>query len=377
MARQFLSDTDANYKCLEDHLAAGEFDELPDAEVHQMQHPANASLAVMEIVKQISPNFFGSDSLAPHLKRLNERLDSVALPTRYDAPGSYHLIDGLVSRIKHAAEALGWNRIDFPLYASVPTGQVNAVAVDLPCSSQPFLLFDDQLLTFCNLMAKVYAQCLFPLPGTQTCDKQSIEATIACEPALAHRLAAILDAFIRTGRPAVSSPFPVDARSARLASYLREGMELFVVGHEFGHVYAGHLAGAGRQAKVAEKHGISFAHSKEFEADYIGMILAIKAFASEGEEPWLVMAAIRLFFSSLDLVNRYAGFTTHGPEAKFTSQASETHPSNENRLKGLDYAFSKLCGAQAQLDNANAYAELMDHATTCLWEAMQSPHHHT
>jgi hypothetical protein len=158
----------------------------------------------------------------------------------------FYILNRLVSRIRNAAKALGLNTDDFPHYACIPSGLVNASAVKLPGVERSFLLFDSQLFIFCHLFAKGFARCL-PIVGqgegvSYSCEIDQVQRRLESMPELTTRLADLLFAYATTGSPGRARPYFPEEHYVPMIDALREGMELFVVGHEFAHIYAGHLA---------------------------------------------------------------------------------------------------------------------------------------
>jgi hypothetical protein len=371
MERTYLSDSNSDYKCLEDYLSLGEFGDLPDQDAHELQADSANNAFILEIVKQYNADFVKNDPNNEILNSIVGMLDAQILPTRYDASTSFHLINSLVTELKNTVERLGIDTKNFPLHATVPTGLINAMAVNLPCSSASFLLFDPQLLTFCSLISKTYARCLCPLENSNSISKDSIAQTIKDNPEIAERLTGVLDALIRNGKPGTSKPFPIHPRSVRLAHDFCKGMELFIVAHEFGHVYSGHLDSTlSKFHMIKTKPGLSTSHKKEYEADYAALIFSIHSLSNEKFEFWQIVASIKLFFSTLDLINRYADHITNGPNIKFTSTESETHPSNEDRKKSIDIAIGHLNIPDEQLTSAVHFGTLIEDTTQLLWNAI-------
>ncbi|GFM79656.1 hypothetical protein PSCICN_03480 [Pseudomonas cichorii] len=367
MQRKYLSDTDKNYKCLEDYLREGEFGDLPDENLHKSQHDKTNTKLILEEVKRNNPKFLKLDKNNT-FSNIESSLETLTLPTRYDSPWGYHLINSLIEQIKETAEDFKIETTDFPLHATVPTGQVNAMAVNLNCSSRKFLLFDPQLLMFCNIIAKLYAQCLSPNEMSRSANVKILRAVISSTPEIAQRLKGLLAAFIKNGRPGTSPPFPVDTISAQLSHRLTKGMELFVVAHEFGHVYSGHLSDLLSKSYIITPTPEQVAsHKNEYEADYIAFILTTHALKKEGWDLWLIVASIKLFFSSLDLADRYADYISYGPNRKFFSEESETHPSNENRVKAIKKIVNNLDHTPEELRILEQFETLIDEATELLW----------
>lgn len=370
--RKYLSDTDKNYKKLEEYLESGEFGDLPDQASNKLQHDSNSITLVIEDVLKRNPAL-ANTSPATELSNINKSLADLLLPTRYDSPTSYHLIRDLINQLKESAKDLEINTEDFPFYATVPTGKVNAMAVNLPDSSKPFLLFDGQLLTFCHLISKIYATCLSPDDNSYSISIETVKSKIRRQPEIADRLSGVLDAFIKTGRPGTSKPFPVDMRSAKLAHAFCKGMELFVVAHEFGHVYAGHLSELLSKLHIISPfQTTSINHKKEHEADLIALILTVHSLKKEGIDLAISVAGINLFFSVLDLADQYGDFISYGRRRKFSSKESETHPSNENRKKLIEDAIENIGVPHEELNTSKVFKKITDETTSFLWEAITS-----
>lgn len=372
MVRKYLSDDCSHYKCLERHLMQGGFGKLPDANLHRAQHSKDNTVIVFEEMKRQNSDLMRLDRDNVADKVIQATLD-IELPTRLDSPWAYHQISLLIDQVKETANRLGLETGEFPLHATVPTGQVNAMAVKLECSSKTFLLFDSQLLTFCNLVAKLYAQCLAPNENFGSGNPKIMRAVIEGTPEIVIRLKRVLEAFFRTGRPGTSPPFPVDTTSASLSHIFRTGMELFVVGHEFGHFYAGHLGKVAQQLNVVAPD-LSFpeSHIEEFEADYLALVLTIHALKKEGYEVRMIVGAIKLFFSTLDLAKRYADFLSYGPNRKFVSEENDSHPSNESRKRAIDQAVEKMFVEEEDVQSAQQFYMLIEQTTDFLWESMVS-----
>lgn len=369
---KYLSDDHADYRCLENYLEQGGLGELPNLGLHKIQHDKRNSDIAFEYMKQKNADLIRHDT-ENVAETISKKILDTPLPTRFDCPWAHHQISDLLHRLKKSAEELGLEVGNFPLHATVPTGQINAMAVSVPRSSRKFLLFDPELLTFCNLISKLYAQCLTPNEKFGSGNIKILQAIIDGSPEIAGRLKAVLEAFVKTGRPGTSAPFSVDMGSIELSHIFRTGMEFFVVGHEFGHVYAGHL-----DELILKFHMISpelsvpSSHIEEFEADYFGLVLTIYALRKEGVELRHILGAIKLFFSSLDLAKRYADFKSYGANRKFISEESSTHPSNASRKLAIDKAIEQLGVKDEDLEKNKQFYSLIEETTDRLWQSISS-----
>lgn len=262
----------------------------------------------------------------------------LVLPTRFESPIQYSILNGLVEKIKKATQDIGLDAENFPLYSTIPTGLVNAQAVRLDCSEKKFLLFDSQIFTYCNLFAKAFSLCIPILESEDGAYRFSVDLDDVCENIKNNReciekFEELLSVIDETEVPSMVKPYiPGDAH-LQLAALFRVGMEVFLVAHEFGHVFANHLESFVSKSVIDSAVGesISDSHLQEYEADSIGLILTLKARADDGFDVSMSFIGAYLFFVALDLQDRYSFYIERGDLSQYSSRESETHPSNRDR----------------------------------------------
>jgi hypothetical protein len=154
----FRSDTEADFACLEGHLQSGAFGAMPEKWMHEAQHDLTTLQQLYDHVAKRLP------WVSAETRRELGKFSDVVLPTRFDSPMQFRILDGLLSRIRDATTTIGLDLSNFPHHACIPTGLVNASAVTLPNAERSFLLFDSQLFLYCHLFAKAFARCL-PIVG--------------------------------------------------------------------------------------------------------------------------------------------------------------------------------------------------------------------
>jgi len=139
----FRSDSEPDFTCLERYLRDGSFGTLPDKWIHEAQQ----DLAVLQqVYEQLALRMTW---ITEEMRQKLGSFDDVLLPTHFDSPMQYRILDGLVVRIRKAADVLGFRTDNFPNYSCIPTGLVNASAVKLPGAHGSFLL--------CSLFANYWA----------------------------------------------------------------------------------------------------------------------------------------------------------------------------------------------------------------------------
>jgi len=364
---KYRSDSEADFACLERYLSSGEFGELPDLLQHQWQHD---DVRLRNFVTAFSKKESWMEQAGDYAQ---EMLGGATIPTRFDSPWQYAVLELLVGEVRSAAQSLGLSVGDFPHYACIPTGLVNACAVPLDCSSRPFLLFDSQLFLYCHLFAKAFAGC-FPMEGEQTFGADGLEAIrkhLAFSPGPAQRLNELLRAYVENGSPGLASQYMPDPAYLRLISLFCRGMELFVVAHEFGHVYAGHLGDlvTSLNAKSRkEDAGLSEAHRQEHEADIMGMAITLKALTSAGHDVASAYIGVELFFISQEISARFDLTRRRGHDDDYQSKSSKTHPADSDRRALLNQALGMLVKSDVDVAKARAMAKKCTAVSELLWE---------
>jgi hypothetical protein len=214
------------------------------------------------------------------------------------------------------------------LFGSLSTGDVNGVAIDFRNPEYSIVLIDDGVLGFANLLSKSIAHA-FPMKsnaeGLQfSTDIELVKERIAGSSDLSFRLTDLILAYIISGNPHHARPYPPQKEYAGLSSVWRESMELFILGHEYGHVRLGHLDS---QLKAMIHHDgydeIPASWQQEFEADHFGLIVTLACLAKNGISPSLGYAGIEAFFFGLGLLEQTL---SQFFEVEFVDEGSSTHP---------------------------------------------------
>ncbi len=155
MRIKYLSDTDQDYKYLEYYISSGSLGEMSELWLIQAE---KENTQFIESLKSSFESHWPRELIE---KYTSETYGSVIeLPTRYDSIIQYKILSGLVGKIIGSIGSLELEHNGFPKYATLPTGEVNACAIDLPGSSKDFLLFDSQLFNYCHLFSKAFSLCL-------------------------------------------------------------------------------------------------------------------------------------------------------------------------------------------------------------------------
>lgn len=373
MVKSYLSDTNPNYKCLEDYLKGGAFGALDSMEMDS-NVVDYASDAFNDFVKILMGANFAEElmSAAPAIP--------IELPTHYDTD-QFGLLKRLIEKIIPAAEEAGIDTSKFPYYSIIPTGLVNACAVKLPCSDRSFLLFDSQVFLYCYLFSKVFAACVPIHNGEEdhyAFELDAVKRNLEDHDEVAFHLHDILNAYSILKKPMFATPYAPPEKCRSLLSAIYNGMELFLVGHEFGHVYRGHLNNLMpiQALKTVEVYASSREHAQEYEADYVGLVLALLALRRDGFEVPIAYASIEMFFTALELSERFSCFTDDDSDDKFLAVSSNSHPSVAERKAFLRKMLPLIVQPESHADYAVALAQRFSEIAILAWQLTRDRHMH-
>lgn len=292
--------------------------------------------------------------------------------SRYEDPLAHMWLQQMSGEIHAACQRVGVGLPKQPVFGLLQTGRINGIAADVDNPGYYLILIDDGVLGFANLLAKVVAAC-FPVEEesggglTFRTDQASVAAERLRNPAPGQRFFDLLTAYAVGGAPHAAQPYLLATRHLHLVEVLRDSMEFFIFGHEFGHCAAGHLQGAPRQhLQMAENGGGEIGMlrpdnwEKEFEADFLGLVLALNVMQSKGYSPSLTYAGIELVFTGIDFMQRTLSVLEHGEERP---RPLDTHPPAVERRQMLRQHTEQMFDAQLQasaLDFSDTVTECLD-----------------
>jgi hypothetical protein len=108
-------------------------------------------------------------------------------------------------------------------------------------------------------------------------------------------------------------------------------IQLFAVGHEYGHIVAGHLVDAPRQrARLKDENDVyRWNHKREHDADRIGARLATHAMLAQRVSPAMAVAGSCLYLRFRETLRR--ALSVLGTGAWGDAPPSPTHPPYQDR----------------------------------------------
>lgn len=301
------------------------------------------------------------------------------MPTKLDDAWTYSILERLADRLMKAATGTDWVMRKMPIFGTLPLGELNAMAIRVPGSHEYLIAFQHGVFGFANLLVKAVAAS-YPISEGETgtgvrIDFHPNEVVQLWEENRQplDRLTELLTAYLVAGHAHAARPYFLGNPHAYLSSALLDGIELFIFGHELGHVAGGHLDTrqfASQQVGSAEVKRINPDWDLEFEADRIGCELAMRAMHEAKVPDSLGYTGIDLFFSAMLLVDRVLSVLLHGEVVD--APESPTHPPTIMRRDALRGSMRERLGDK-ELSVAVGFSSstqvILDHA----WRKIQ-PH---
>lgn len=262
------------------------------------------------------------------------------LPTQYENPSLYFLMIKLAEEIEEALSAYSMKMPVLPALGTLPTGRVNAMAIAIP-NNEYLVVFENQLFIFALLISKVVARAIpfrEMINGQSlfSTDEADIERNINENPVIVQRFMELISAYLILGHPGAAPQYILEEPYMRFSSILRDSMELFVMGHEYGHILSGHLSADQLPAHLLGEESVNeIARSwqQELEADAVGLQLLIPAMQKKrGMDLSLSYWGADLFFSCNEVLERGASILNTGqPDQRRIG----SHPHAELRRQSL------------------------------------------
>lgn len=272
-------------------------------------------------------------------------------PTRYENPLTFSTMKDLTGKIEGV---IADNAIDMPVrprFGTLASGQVNAMTIAVPGGGH-LVVLERQLLTFANLISKAIA---LALPVTSRAPDGTVGFGLSPDQVIAHldadptavlRFAETVVAYVMYGRPTAAPSYILDrVEYQRLASTFRDSLELFVVGHEYAHVLAGHVGAGGRPARGLSAGSLAvtevdYGWLQEFEADITGARLGAAAMQrSDQVGPGFAFSGSEIYFCAMDVMDRAVSLLQFGDES---ARRLGTHPPSDLRREMLRFSVTKL-----------------------------------
>lgn len=333
-------------------------------------------MTLFEIHQQFEA--FGEDGtdeeFEEELKKATEYYEGLIseLPTKYQELSSFGTAHHLLDEIMKAAPIVGYQIPMKPIIGTVSTDSINAGAFTLE-NGEPIIIIQEDFLSFIHLLVKIFVQCL-PLgdkgeTGSIVFRREEILKTIKEKPEILHRFKDFLKGYLE-GSPRKSEQYflPKDSKYI-LCTYLMMSAELFMVGHEIGHIIKHHKDSKLKFWCFNEECSTSYEDSrraeKEFEADKVGLHLSMQAMANNGFQVDFCFIGIECFFIVNDIALKAKQIQENGNED--ISGEFRSYPTNTLRRDKIREELKTITPPE-ELLNATCLPDVIDETMSYLWE---------
>jgi len=324
---------------------------------------------------------------SPQVAESNARLESARyaeacrkLPTAYEDPQVYSILTRLDDAIYSAAKLYGYPVETRPVIGTVQSGQINAATVIVPETGEHLLLLDPGLTGLALLMSKVLALSLATPIGDGpkvefSLSQQAIARRLDSDPQIEQRFLDAVLAFAVHERVGNAQQYFLSGTLGGVAGAFCTSMELFVIGHEYGHIIRGHLRDpAASEAVVvdnAEVARIAYSWDQEFAADAYGGALGVTAFIhSYGGGPALGFVGASAFFGCLEIIERCQTLLQTGAITP-RSQGTSSHPPSTERRRHILEVLPVIIDDHEVSDTSVRLAVGVDTAMCELWRRIE------
>ncbi len=271
----------------------------------------------------------GDSPIDPHGQEqpLIERIAKLKLPTCYESRQIYWSIGERTRWIERARKELGLPLDHAPKFGSLPSTEANAYTYAVLGGKDSVVGFNTELMKFDSSMAHLF------VPTIWTANASAPSVSLQKQEFRTQYIPAVLGFLSLTPQPYLRSPADYD----QFTSLLVAGMELFAVGHEYGHVIRNHQSGNGRvrlgTGIDCDPQAPSFtvmarSWQQELDADQTGVQLLVRALQDSAEglmKPETIHYSLRsvLFFFKCQALIEGAKNAAAGKKAALVPSAAD------------------------------------------------------
>jgi hypothetical protein len=257
-------------------------------------------------------------------------------PSRFQDGSEYWLLIELAEAIERAAEITGTVLPPRPALGTLPTGQINALTIIVPDAERQLVVFDDQMPTFAMLLSKVIALAL-PFKQQKSGNYMlytrpyKIFGNIARNPEIVSRFTNIVLSYAIDGQISNADPFLLPTKFQTIVSSSpTRSMELFVLGHEYGHLVMNHARSSLKRTRKLESMSFQEADynwGQEGLADQFGLALSVTAMhLKESTNIPMSYWGADFFFSAVEIMDQALSLLRYGQDREPSASSSRSHP---------------------------------------------------
>jgi len=300
------------------------------------------------------------------------QIQSIKPPTKFQDIQSYLILQTLFAKIEQTAKKITLEAMRKPVIGTAHSKEYNAFAEKVPGTNEYLIVFEGELFTLANLLVKLFALSLPDFKMTNknvsfNFEKERIVNHIQTNPLLQRRFADLVYNAIYLGQPNKTEQYYLEESFGKLQYELLNSLELFVVGHEYGHIYAGHLNDTNLITRMVGKKNVERIAPEwemEYEADMIGLSLLLHSLDEANLPPFSYLGP-ELFFTFLDLDERAYNLFSEDEEKR--SLGTESHPPTFERRRRIRQTLKNSL-PKSHLKSYGYLSDFLENIFEALWE---------
>ncbi len=305
------------------------------------------------------------DSVA---ERFLARYGNLQAPTPWEDPNLFPMMTWMADTLEQTYARVGIDLEGGALVGTLPSGNVNAVALEVPETGERVVLFEQGLFHFVQQVAVAIGLAMPTVQidsGTRT-PRFGDVATGGADPEAATRqMMRSTVAYLTEGNPRLAKPVEPSGGAFLTAMHLVRVSEMFVLAHELMHVHRGHLAYWDEPDEVGR--------AMEFEADEVGATVAIAAHIADGGSPAIGLWGCDMALMCLCLIEAARGVLKEGEG--WTPSTGSSHPSafvRRSRLREVTLAELRRYRTPPEAVAAEKILRFTDAAIGPVWDAVMA-----
>jgi hypothetical protein len=281
--------------------------------------------------------------------------------------GQLDLLKQTVGLLTDALKGLNLPIPSQPLYGQLPLGSLNAMSIRVPGTADSLIVFHEGVFEFLHFYVRILASALTipQISGRAVAmidGKDQIVETIARRTDAQTAMIDAIDHYLFAGSAVKARAATLGFEASLITSILLSSSEIFVLGHEWGHLEKGHHANAATVSRsIGPRDVVADAPEveQEYEADERGVWYSTRwvIFAeSTGNFQRFFYVGGAVALSAMYVAERALSIIATGREADL---ARISHPSPRQRFERIYHLseISKNYGATKIADDIWAAGE--------------------
>lgn len=267
----------------------------------------------------------------------------------YEDPSFISILSKLLGLLKRAAAVTSFPLPEDPCIGSLPLGQPNAEVLLVPSGEggEYVIVIQTGLFDFLHLLTKVIVQ-LLPVKSRELLSEIAVDQDyVQKDKHGLQRFRELLDAYVLHGNCYLAPSYR--AEEPLLTDALLTASELFVLCHEYGHMYHAHLQGGAMSMRLLGKYDVDTFRrgaEQEFHADSAGLQLMLAALKDIAPLE-LRYCGAEVFLSGVDLLNRAICMLLTGKDGVIVHGPHPPVPYRRKFLREFFLGFLKRDGCEA------------------------------